>query len=84
MPLPVFFIFDRLVVCVAYSRFSVSIVRFLSVAAAGYVDILPLYYTLLEKTFNTFKKFYAVPAKKNPQYSLRVFQQSSPVPHTQS
>jgi hypothetical protein len=57
MPLPVFFIFDRLVVSVAYSRFSVSTVRFLSVAAAGYVDILTLYYTLLKKTFNTFKRF---------------------------
>ncbi len=52
-----------------------------------YIDIsrysfLTLFYTQLKKTFNAFTGFWADPAKKYSQYSLRILKQPSPVPNT--
>ncbi len=44
--------------------------------------VLTLFYTPLKKTFNTFKRFYADPAKNFSQYSSRVLKQPFPVPNT--
>ncbi len=44
--------------------------------------VLTPFYTPLKKTFNTFKRFQADPAKIFSQYSLRVLKQPSPVPNT--
>ncbi len=43
---------------------------------------LTLCYIPLKKTFNTFKRFFADPAKKISQHSLRALKQPSPVPNT--
>ncbi len=45
-------------------------------------NVLTLFYTPLKKTFNTFKRFYADPAKNFSQYSSRGLKQPSPVPNT--